>query len=237
MLTKSDGLYYDRDVSVAAVENLLKAPRSAIIDLLKSRGGASVEELAQELAVTKVCVRRHLSLLESDGLIRHEEQRHERGRPRHIYRLTEKADCLFPRRYDEFARGILGQLEREYGLEALERLLAARADELIDQAKRLCVGLNFEQSVRKLTQWISDKGYAAEARRMKDGSFRLVQHNCPTENIATAYPQVCAQELRVYTETLGCQVVRECRISDGAAVCEYRILPPVKRSLRVLPNR
>jgi predicted ArsR family transcriptional regulator len=230
-------LLYHRFVSVAAVENLLKASRSAIIDLLKSRGGANVEELAHELQVSKVCVRRHLGLLESDGLIRHDEQRHERGRPRHIYRLTEKADCLFPRSYDEFACGIMAQLEREYGVEGLQRVLEARADEMIEQGRRLCAGLSFEQSVRKLTQWISEKGYAAEVRRMKDGSFRLVQHNCPTENIAIAYPQVCAEELRVYSETLGCQIVRECRISDGASMCEYRILPPVKRSLRVLPNR
>jgi len=34
-------------VTVAAVENLLKESRSAIIDLLKINGGMSVEQLAQ----------------------------------------------------------------------------------------------------------------------------------------------------------------------------------------------
>lgn len=230
-------LAYDHLVSVAAVENLLKASRSAIIDLLKSRGLMSVEELARELEVSKVCIRRHLGLLERDELIEFEEQRHERGRPRRIYRLTEKADCLFPRSYDEFACGILEQIERHYGVDAIERVLISRADELIVQAKAACQGLNFEQSVKKLTQLLDEKGYAAETCRMTDGSYRLVQHNCPTENIATAYPQVCAQELRVYSETLGCVIMRECRISDGAAACEYRILPPSRRSLRVLPSR
>lgn len=222
-------------MSSAAVEHLLKAPRSAIVDLLKGRGGMSVEELAQALEVSKVCVRRHLGLLESDGLIRHEVQRHERGRPRHIYRLTEKADCLFPRSYDDFARGVLLQIERRFGNEGLDAVLAARADELIEQLKRACDGLSFEQRVRMLARIVSEKGFAAEARRLKDGSFRLVQSNCPTENIAAAFPQVCAQELRVYTETLGCVVIGRCRISDGSRVCEYQILPPAKRALRVLP--
>jgi len=63
--------------------------------------------LAQTLEVSKVCVRRHLSLLESDGLVTFEEERHDRGRPRFIYRLTEKARCLFPQIYDEIAKEVL----------------------------------------------------------------------------------------------------------------------------------
>ena len=85
-LTKSLAAFYDRRVTVAAVENILKQSRSAIIDLLKVNGAMSVERLAGELEVSKVCVRRHLSLLESDGLVAFEEERHDRGRPRFIYR-------------------------------------------------------------------------------------------------------------------------------------------------------
>jgi predicted ArsR family transcriptional regulator len=32
--------------------------------------------------------------------------------------------------------------------------------------------------------------------------------------------------LRVYREVLGCEVVCECRIADGAKKCEFRIAPP-----------
>src|SRR5262245_63550450 len=104
-LTKSRAAFYHQSVTGAAVENILKQSRSAIIDLLKVNGAMSVERLAQTLEVSKVCVRRHLSLLESDGLVAFEEERHERGRPRFLYKLTEKARCLFPQSYDEFATG------------------------------------------------------------------------------------------------------------------------------------
>lgn len=221
-------------MTVAAVENLLKGSRSAIIALLKRNGHMSVEELARELAVSRVCIRRHLALLESDELIRYEEQRHERGRPRFIYHLTEKADCLFPRAYDDFAKDILVQLEGQFGSAALESVFRARADEMVVQLRQECAGLDFEQSLRRLTEVINEKGYAAEADRLKDGSYRLTQHNCPTETIAVSYPQVCEEEIRVYREVLGCEVIRECRISNGAQTCGYRILPPATRSLRVL---
>ncbi|MCI0664428.1 MAG: DeoR family transcriptional regulator, partial [Acidobacteria bacterium] len=182
-------------MAVASVENILKESRSAIIDLLKINGAMSVEQLAQELEVSKVCVRRHLSLLASDGLISYEEERHKRGRPRFIYRLTEKARCLFPQTYDEFAKEVLVQLQRIYGDEGLEQVLRARADELIVQMKEELKGLSFDQCVKRLAKLISAKGYLADARRLRDGTYRLRQRNCPTESVAVAYPHVCDQEV------------------------------------------
>ncbi|HKX30223.1 MAG TPA: DeoR family transcriptional regulator [Blastocatellia bacterium] len=210
---------------VASVENLLKESRSAIIDLLKINGAMSVEQLASELEVSKVCVRRHLNLLESDGLISYQEERHERGRPRFIYRLTEKASCLFPQAYDEFAREVLAQIERHFGGEGLRRVLSARADELIAQLRLEFAELNLDERIKTLIKVINAKGYLAEARRLKDGTYRMRQRNCPTENVAVTYRGVCDEEVRVYTESLGCEVVRECRIIDGARMCEFRIVP------------
>jgi predicted ArsR family transcriptional regulator len=221
-------------MSVAAVEHLLKQSRSAIVDLLKVHGAMSVEQLADSLAVSKVSVRRHLGLLESDGLICYEAEHRERGRPRYLYRLTEKASCLFPRNYGEFAQEVLAQVERAFGEDGLRQVLSGRADEMIQRLREEFAELGFDERVKRLAKVISEKGFLAEARRLKDGSYRLRQRNCPTENIALSHPQVCQEELRVYREALGCEVFRECRIADGATLCEYRILPPVKRALRVL---
>ncbi len=185
----------------------------------------SVEQLAEWLKVSKVCVRRHLGLLESDGLIAYEQERHERGRPRFIYRLTEKARCFFPHIYDEFAKEVLVHVERQFGDGALLKVLSARADVLIAQLQTQFADLSVDERVKALVEVINMKGYLADARRLKDGSYRLRQRNCPTESVAVAYPQVCDEEIRVYRETLGCEVIRECRIADGLQQCEYRIVP------------
>jgi predicted ArsR family transcriptional regulator len=171
-------------------------------------------------------VRRHLNLLESDGIVSFEQEKHERGRPRFIYRLTEKARCLFPHSYDEFAKEVLVHVQRQFGDEALHRVLSARTDELIARLKAEFANLNFDERVKRLATVINAKGYLADARRMKDGSYRLRQRNCPIESVAVAYPQVCEEELRVYREVLGCEVVCECRIADGAKKCDFRIAPP-----------
>lgn len=220
-------------MSVAAVENILKESRSAIIDLLKINGAMSVEQLASEMDVTKVNIRRHLGLLESDGLIAHAIEHHgpqNRGRPRYLYSLTEKACCLFPQIYDEFAREVLVQIERTFGDDGLRKVLAARADELIGQLKIEFEGLSFDERVRRLAKVMTAKGYLAEARRMKDGSYRLRQRNCPTERVAVSHPHICEEELRVYRETLGCEILRECHIVAGSQLCEYKIIEPRRRS-------
>lgn len=224
-LTKYGSVSIIRLVSVSTVEHILKESRSAILDLLKINGAMSVEQLAQSLEVSKVCVRRHLGLLESDGIVSFEQEKHERGRPRFIYRLTEKARCLFPHLYDEFAKEVLVHLQRQFGDEALLKVLSARADDLIAQLKEQLAELSFDERVRELAKVVNAKGYLAETRKMKDGSYRLRQRNCPTENVAIAYPHVCEEEIRVYREALGCEVIRECRIADGAQQCEYRIVP------------
>jgi predicted ArsR family transcriptional regulator len=211
---------------VASVENILKQSRSAIIDLLKVNGAMSVERLAEELEVSKVCVRRHLNLLESDGLVAFEEERHDRGRPRFIYSLTEKAARLFPQIYDEFAKEALTAVQRDFGDDGLRRVLRSRADELIAQFDKKLSGRDFDERVKILTREIDAKGYLADARRMQDGSYRLRQRNCPIENVAVAYPQVCEEELRVYREVLGCEVVCECRIVEGSRKCEFRVSSP-----------
>jgi len=217
-------------VSVAAVENILKESRSAILDLLKINGAMSVEKLALELEVTKVNIRRHLSLLESDGLIAHEIEHHNRGRPRFLFSLTEKACCLFPQIYDELARDVLVQIQRTFGDDGLRKVLGARADEMIGQLKIEFEGLNFDERVKRLAKVMTAKGYLAEARRMKDGSYRLRQRNCPTERVAVSHPHICEEELRVYRETLGCEVLRECHIVTGSRLCEYKIVEAGRRS-------
>ncbi len=215
-----------RLMSGATVENILKSSRSLIIDLLKGNGSMSVEQLAESMGVSKVCVRRHLSLLEQDGLIGYEKQRHERGRPRYIYRLTTKARCLFPQNYDVLAREILVEVERQYGSDGLERVLAGRANELIAQMRDELVGLGFDDRVKALARVLTSRGYVADSRRQRDGSYRLRHRHCPTESLAIAYPGICDEEVRIYREALGGEVMRECRIVDGHRDCEFRILGP-----------
>src|SRR3954462_13669456 len=71
--------------------------RRGILMVLKKRGRARAEELAEELGITASAVRQHLTGLLGDGLVAFEEVRSGPGRPKHVYRLTPAAGTLVPR--------------------------------------------------------------------------------------------------------------------------------------------
>lgn len=205
---------------------LLKSTRAEIVNLLKRQGTMSVETLATELEISKVAVRRHLDQLEDQGFIGHSSERCERGRPKFVYSLTNEGDGLFPDRSADFACDLLSQLGRRHGPAAIDALLMDQADANIESLRRETDGMDFDARVEAVVKQFNERGYVADVERLVDGSYRIVEHNCPIRDVAEHYPQVCREELRVYSEVTGGTVVKTCcMIANEARSCEYRIVP------------
>jgi predicted ArsR family transcriptional regulator len=188
----------------------------------------NADELALSLGVSKQCVRKHLDVLERDGFVEHAAERRERGRPANIYRLTQKADQLFPKRYDILARSVLQQIGAVWGEEGLNTVFCGCANELIGRLRPVLDALEFDARVAKLTELLNGEGYEAELEGLADGSYVLTEWNCPTSEVAREYSQLCERELEVYSELLDTQVIRESRIVAGASRCVYRVFRPEK---------
>ncbi|MGB7924916.1 MAG: metalloregulator ArsR/SmtB family transcription factor [Pyrinomonadaceae bacterium] len=217
-------------MSAAAITNgFLGASREEIINLLRSRGGSHADELASVLGVSKQCVRKHLDVLERDGYVEHMPERGERGRPAHIYRLTTKADQLFPKRYDLFAKAVLQQINAVWGERGLNTVFCGCANEMIGRLRPQLEALGFDARVRRLAELLDEEGYEAEVEKRADGSYLLTEWNCPMTDVARDYRGVCERELEVYRELLGTEVFRESRIAGGATRCSYRVLRPKKK--------
>ena len=222
---------------MASLNSTVGAARGEIVSLLRARGGLGADELAAALGVSKQCVRKHLDVLERDGYVAHAPERKERGRPAHRYRLTAKAEELFPKRYDLFARAVLRQVDAVWGERGLNAVFCGCADEMVAQLRPQLVGLSFDARVTRLTEALRELGYEAEAERLPDGSYLLTEWNCPQAAVAREYRQLCDRELLVYRELLGAEVFREARIASGASRCAYRVLRPRKVSLTARPAR
>jgi predicted ArsR family transcriptional regulator len=212
---------------------MVGASRSEIVNLLRARGSLGADDLAASLGVSKQCVRKHLDVLERDGYVAHAPERKERGRPAHRYRLTAKAEELFPKRYDLFAQAILRQVGAVWGERGLNAVFCGCAEETITRLRPRLAGLSFDARVARLTESLRELGYEAEAERLPDGSYLLTEWNCPQAEVAREYRQLCDRELFVYRELLGAEVFRESRIVAGAAHCAYRVLRPKRVNLKV----
>jgi predicted ArsR family transcriptional regulator len=212
-----------------AVVNALGASREEIVGLLRTRGSACADELAEALNVSKQCVRKHLEILESDGYVEHAAERAGRGRPSFSYRLTPKARAaLFPKQYDLLARNVLQQIGAVWGERGLNTVFCGCAEEMRQRFAPQLAGLDFDGRVAKLAELLNAEGYEAETECLADGSYWLTERNCPLDSVAREYRQVCDRELEVYRKLLDTEVYRESRIATGAARCAYRVLRPTK---------
>ena len=100
-------------------ERFFASTRGHIVALLR-RAGRTVEELAQALGLSGNAVRAHLATLERDGLVQQGGMRRGSRRPAYAYRLTPRAERLFPRAYEPVLRHLLAVLAARLAPAALE---------------------------------------------------------------------------------------------------------------------
>src|SRR2546428_2977975 len=99
--------------------------REIILAFLKTRGHATLGEVAAHLEVSKQAALKHLEALDTDGLtaVAH-AQSHGRGRPENVYSLTPAAAEHFPHTHRELAGDFVEFLNEEQLRRFFERRAA-----------------------------------------------------------------------------------------------------------------
>ena len=62
--------------------------RKVILSMLKTQGPLSVHDIAKQLGITEMAVRRHIHSLEKDDLLEAKLVRQAMGRPSNVYTLS-----------------------------------------------------------------------------------------------------------------------------------------------------
>ncbi len=208
----------------------MPSARRAILKSLKMRGDARAEELAADLGVTVSAMRQHLAGLSSDGLVAHKELRDGRGRPRHIYFVTDRGDAMFPRNYPDVANELLGYID-DSDHELVEKAFRRRRDRRIRQANVRLAGKPFEERVAELARILDEDGYLATVEDAGEGGYRIVEHNCAILGIAERYGQACSSEIEFIRSVLpDAEVNRVSHIVSGQRHCAYLVTPRQRRA-------
>jgi predicted ArsR family transcriptional regulator len=203
--------------------------RRKVLLLLRKQPGVTVAELASQLQLTGMGVRRHLDALDAEGLVEPTQcSRRGPGRPASGWRLSAAGLELFPRRYDGVALDVLEDLGELSGPTTADAVFAARTEKLVSsyQAALADAG-ELPERVAGLARIRDDAGYLAEWAEAGDGSLVLTENNCAVHKVAERYPMVCAQELALIRRVLGpdVEVKRTAHTMAGDAVCSYCIRP------------
>ena len=209
----------------AAPLDSIPPTRRAILRLLKQRGEARAEDMAQALGITPSAVRQQLALLVDTGWVAHRKVAGGPGRPRHVYHLAAAAEAFFPRTYPELTNELLSYVEDE-DPELLARVFSRRRDRRVEQALARFEGRPFDERVAELARILDEDGYVADWERLDDGSFRVSEHNCAVLAVARRYGQTCASELEFLRRALpDARIERVAHMMEGAHRCAYLITP------------
>lgn len=211
--------------------DLLGDSRARIVEAVRA-GTTTVAGLATAVGVSEVAIRKHLQVLERDGLVAAETVRRDGpGRPTSHYHLTDKARRLFPDRSAEVANELFDYLEDRHGRREVLAFLRWRAER---QAARYAAALAGAPDVAAKTAALADalstEGFSSSVETITtpEGAtvLQLTQGHCAIADIATEHPELCAFEASVFKDLLGARLSRRQTIAGGATACVCHITDP-----------
>jgi predicted ArsR family transcriptional regulator len=199
--------------------------RETILAFLKTRGHATLAEIAAHLELSKQGTLRHLEGLEAAGLATVASAApHGRGRPENVYQLTPAAGEHFPDGHRELA----GDLVEFLSAEQLKRFFEARAARLEAEYAPRLAGLDFEARVRELARLATAHGHMAEVVDLAEGGLAIRHCNCPIQDVAARTGLPCLNEQQMYERLLGEPVTRSTWMAEAASDCTYQVVEKKK---------
>ena len=206
----------------------MQQTRQYILDILKIRGEASVDEIVEELRdrrgkeITAVTVRHHLTKLQDEDLLAQARLRHRDtpGRPQHVYTLTEKAITQFPNNYQQLATSLLRGIQSKLPQRSINVILEDVADHMAEEANIPDAPL--VERLDMVVEYLNTRGY--DARWEESGKdYILHTSNCPYHQIASRNENLCDLDLRLVASLLGVVPRRHAHIMQGEESCAYLI--------------
>lgn len=181
-------------------------------------------------------IRQHLLELKKSSLVSQtREEKQTRGRPVHLWRLTELGHAQFPDTHAQVTLELIDVIRTSLGEESLNRLIDQR-NKPIRRLYRSALqatgnelqaeGANLQAKIERLSELRTEEGYMAEVRLLPDG-WLLIENHCPICAAAESCQQFCRSELTMFQELFAesATVERVDHLLAGARRCAYKITP------------
>ena len=205
--------------------------RARVLELVATTGPTTAAALADRLGLTRAGVQRHLAeLLVEDCIVEHEAPRPSgparRGRPAKHYVVTGRGQAALPTGYAQIAAEAITYLADVVGPDGVERFAELRATQLEERYGPALRAAGDDPAARAeaLATQLARDGYAASARPVEGmATLQLCQGNCPVQDVAAEFPQLCEAETAAFSRLLGVHVQRLATIAGGGHVCTTNI--------------
>lgn len=205
--------------------------RAELLVALKKAQPITAQELGAQFGLTANALRRHLKVLEEEGLVSFAREVRGVGAPVYTFSLTAAGEALFPRRYMSVLSTALDALYTSRGPDAVTAVLESEWERLAEEASPVVDALPLGERVALVAELLTARGYMAEAVEVtpsQDTSVTTLRiHNCALGEIAERFPDACAVEARFLERVLGVPLVRGSHRHDGCGRCDYGVLSQI----------
>jgi predicted ArsR family transcriptional regulator len=184
-------------------------------------GGGTVQEVCADLGVTATAVRQRLVRLQGLEMVARELVRAGRGRPHHVYRVTQSGLCELGDNYAELAQILWREMNKIEEPAVRARVVSRIEDALVEQFGMLSSKAPLSDRMRQMTSALRDRGFQVEMD--KTGLLPILRENsCPYYELASEDPAICELEQAVFRRVLGADVkLTQCCL-DGHHCCEFQ---------------
>lgn len=191
--------------------------------LLSNKNGATLEELASYLGITKTAAKEHILKVENHGLLRFADTKGAVGRPRRRYFLSEEGHDAFPKQYSWLSNVLLELLAQDLGGKGVAKIMKSLADKVAKsmEAKFKDAGSS-AALLTKINSTMNELGYRTTLKQsdLRKGAI-LEATNCVYHSVAKEHPELCAFDIRFLENVSGMKVNLEVCIARGGSVCRF----------------
>ena len=211
-------------MSQKLIAAVARSARLRVLNALKRTQGLSVQELADQLSMSYMGIKDLCLDLESRGLLtgrREPRPDGTTGRPRILYRLTERAQDLFPVASNPLTLEVFEATKKLFGPAAPEKLLMLvwqqKAADIAPKVK----GDDPAGRAEALARVRDREGHMAAVEQGSDGRLTIVEHHCPFLDVLRAYPVVAKLESDLFRRLIGVPVERHEENAAGLYRAEF----------------
>lgn len=203
------------------IEEIGKSQRLVIVRHLKKAGELCVRDLASRLGMSYMGVKQHCIDLHRQGYLDTGKNRKAVGRPELLYRLTAKANELFPVESNDFSLSLLENARLLFGPTAPGKLLLLFFQQKTATYRKKLGELKHEDRAVTLAQLRDHEGHMTEVQLGKE--LQIVERHTPISTIFEIWPEAQQMERGMFEKVLEGRVSRESRKNSGAYECIFRI--------------
>lgn len=209
----------------------MQRTRDEVVRVLHEQGAGSVAELATALGVSEGAIRRHMDIIQAEGLVDATLERHGRGRPAVRYSLSEAGEehaaarhysRLLDRLYPALAELSPESVDGEPGTVVLERVFEQVASDMAREYAPQVRSGDLSERVEQVAEALRDDGILRDV--VDEGEvFRLRNVGCPYRSTARETHHACAADRRIIELLLERPVEQVATAVGGSLTCEYLV--------------